>query len=135
MIQDNYIRHIHSIERIQDGDTITAIVELGFNNLGRITFRFKGINTAETKSTKGTERYQLAVSAKSYVADVLSKYKVRIHSEKFEDGGFGRYLGTMHYEKDGEWISLNKELLDKGLAQVYYKGASKDYGVWKWETC
>lgn len=130
-IQDNYIRHIHSIESIKDGDTITALVELGYNHIGRITFRFAGINTAEMKSPKGTERYTLAHKAKDYVASILKDHKVRVYSEKFEDGGFGRYLGVMYYDKDGKWINLNQELLDKKLAQVYYLGASKDFGEFK----
>lgn len=127
-IQDNYVRHIYTIEKITDGDTITAIAELGYNILGRITFRFSGINTAEMKSKIDTERYELAIKAKEYVENILKNHKVRVHSEKFTDGGFGRFLGVMYYEKDGQWINLNKELLDIGLAQEYYKGASKDFG-------
>jgi endonuclease YncB( thermonuclease family) len=130
-IQDNYIRHIHSIHTISDGDTISAYVHMGYDKIDLIHFRFTGINTAEMKSKKGTQRYELAVKAKEYVTDVLTNHKVRVHSEKFEDGGFGRYLGVMYYEKDGNWINLNQELLDKGLAQVYYLGASKDFGEWK----
>jgi endonuclease YncB( thermonuclease family) len=120
---------MYKIENIHDGDTITAIVELGFNQLGRIVFRFKGINTAEMSSKKGTERYKLAVEARDYVQDKINNHPVRVYSEKFEDGGFGRYLGTIYYLEDGKWINLNQELLDKRLAQVYYLGASKDYGA------
>lgn len=130
-IQDNYIRHIYKIEEVSDGDTITALVEMGYDKIDRIRFRFTGINTAEMKSAKGSQRYKLAVEAKTYVQNVLTNHKVRVHSEKFEDGGFGRYLGIMYYEKNGKWINLNQELLDKGLAQKYYLGASKDFGEWK----
>jgi micrococcal nuclease len=131
MIQDNYIRDVHSIERVVDGDTVDAIVELGYGQLGRVTFRFKGINTAEKNSSKNSRRYKLAMEAKDYVNNVLTKHRVRVLSEKFETGGFGRYLGSMYYEKDGNWVDLNQELLDKGLAEVYYKGASKNYGEFK----
>lgn len=130
-IQDNYIRHIYSLETITDGDTITALVELGYRHIGRITFRFKGINTAEMKSAKGSARYKLALEAKNYVEQILKLHKVRVYSEKFEDGGFGRFLGTMYYFKNDKWIDLNQELLDLGLAQKYYLGASKDFGEWK----
>lgn len=130
-IKDNYIRHIYSIERIIDGDTIVAIAELGYDSLERVTFRFKGINTAEKNSKEGTKRYVLAHKAISYVTEIMNNHKLRVHSEEFEKGGFGRYLGTMFYEKDGKWINLNQELLEIGLAQVYYKGASKDSGKFK----
>jgi endonuclease YncB( thermonuclease family) len=129
-IEDNYIRHLYCIERIIDGDTIVAIAELGYDSLNRIIFRFKDINTAEKNSEEGTKRFQLARDAKAYVENVMENHKVRVYSEKFKKGGFGRYLGIMYYEKDGQWIDLNKEMLDKGLAQAYYKGASKDYGEW-----
>lgn len=131
IIQDNYIRHIHSIEKITDGDSIKAIVELGYDKIDRIEFRFTGINAAEMKSKKGTVRYKLALEAKQYVTDKLMNHKVRVHSERFEKGGFGRYLGVMYYEKDSSWINLNEELLNIGLAQVYYEGASSDFGEWK----
>jgi micrococcal nuclease len=130
-IQDNYIRHIYSIESIYDGDTLTAIVESGYDGLDRIKFRLKGINTAEMKGSHGM-RLALAHSAKDYLTEKTTNHKVRVHSERFETGGFGRYLGTLFYENDkGEWINLNLEMIEKGIAQEYYKGASKDFGAWK----
>lgn len=132
IIEDNYIRHIHSIERVIDGDTIIALVELGYNIIGKVTFRFADINTAELRSEKGSVRYKLAHKAKDYVDDKLNNSEVRVHSEKFRDGGFGRYLGVMYYlNDDNEWINLNQELLNIGLAQEYYEGASKDFDEWK----
>jgi micrococcal nuclease len=128
IIQDNYVRHIYAIEDIYDGDTITAIVELGYDVLGRAKFRFLGINTAEMKSVKSSQRYKLAQQAKTYVEEILKNHKVRVESTKFKEDSFGRYLGTMFYEKDGEWVNLNQELIEKGLAEIYYKGASKNYG-------
>lgn len=131
IIQDNYIRHIYKIEDIHDGDTLRAIIETGYNSLDRVTFRLKGINTAEINS-KQPFRLALAKKAKGYLQDKVENHKVRVLSEKFEKGGFGRYLGTLFYENEqGEWINLNDELLDTGLAQSYYKGASKDEGEWK----
>lgn len=130
-IQDNYIRNVYQIINIQDGDTFTALIDVGYDNFRKIKFRFKGINTAEIKGSKGL-RMELAKKAKIYVEQVLKDKKICIHSERFEDGGFGRYLGTIYYQNEkGEWINLNQELLDKGLAQHYYLGASKDFGAWK----
>lgn len=130
-IQDNYIRHIYKIESVYDGDTLTAIVETGYNGLDRVKFRLKGINTAEIKSKKGTPRFILAQEAKTYVELIVDKYKTRVHSEEFKDGGFGRFQGVIYYYRDETWINLNEELLKLGLAQIYYEGASKDFGEWK----
>lgn len=130
-IKDNYVRDIHSIVNIHDGDTFTAIVETGYNGLGRVTFRLKGINTAEVGKKQSEQRTKLSEQAKAYVTDKVKNHKVRVVSEKFESGGFGRYLGVIYYENNGKWINLNQELLDKKLAQTYYLGASKDFGEFK----
>jgi endonuclease YncB( thermonuclease family) len=132
-IQDNYIRHIYAIEDIHDGDTITAIAELGYDRLDRIVFRFKAINTAEVgKEKKQSEaRVKLANDAKAYVENKILNHKVRVYSEKFKKAGFGRYEGIIFYLDNGEWINLNDELFAIGLAQKYYPGASKDFGEFK----
>ena len=129
-IKDSYIRNIIQIIDIYDGDTFTALVDVGFDTSRTVKFRFKGINTAELKGSTGL-RLQLAYEAKAYVEKTLKGRKIRVHSERFEKGGYGRYLATIYYQNDkGEWINLNQELLDKGLAQHYYKGESKDFGEW-----
>lgn len=130
-IQDNYVRDIYEIVSVHDGDTLKAIVELGYDTLRRVIFRFNAINTAEMKDDQSEIRVKLAEEAKAYVNDKVNNHEVKVYSEKFKSGGFGRYLGTMYYKKDGDWINLNQELLDLGLAQKYYLGASKDFGEFK----
>jgi endonuclease YncB( thermonuclease family) len=130
-IKDNYVRSIYLIEDIHDGDTLSAIVDTGYNQLARVTFRFKGINTAEVGKKQSEQRTVLAKEALAYVTDKVKNHEVRVLSEKFESGGFGRYLGVIYYNDNGNWINLNQELLDKKLAQTYYLGASKDFGEFK----
>jgi endonuclease YncB( thermonuclease family) len=132
-IKDNYVRNIFAIIDVHDGDTIKALVETGFDVLSRVTFRLAGINTAEVKKKQSEERVKLGLNARDYVKEITSKYKSRVVSERFESGGFGRYLGVVFYEKDGNWINLNQELLDLKLAQTYYLGASKEQGEFKTE--
>jgi endonuclease YncB( thermonuclease family) len=135
IIQDNYTRHIYSIESIHDGDTVKAIVESGFNGLDRVTFRLDGINTAEVgKKNQSELRMRLSEEAKAYVIDKVENHKVRVVSEKFKSGGYGRYLGVIYYEQDGDWHNLNQELLDLKLAQTYYPGASKETGDFKFDN-
>lgn len=127
-IEDNYTRAIHSIEGIHDGDTVTALVEVGFNSISRVTFRLESINTAEIRKGQSDERMQLSTDAKSHVESRLRDHPVRVVSKKFKSGGFGRYLGVLYYQDGKEWVNLNQEMLDLGLAQKYYLGASKDFG-------
>jgi endonuclease YncB( thermonuclease family) len=126
---DGFRRDLYQILDVHDGDTVTALVENGFDSLRRITFRLKDINTAEMKS-KTEERKILAEKAKEFVISTLEGKQVGVESYKFKDGGFSRYLGVIYYLEDGEWINLNEQLLQLGLAQGYYKGASKDQGTW-----
>jgi micrococcal nuclease len=130
LIQDNYVRHAKAVS-VYDGDTLTAEVDMWKGVTFEIKIRLKGINTAEVKGSTG-ERLVLARNAKEFVqSKLLNKKEIRIHSEKFEIDGFSRLLATVYYQEKGDWINLNEELLKQGLAQVYYKGASKDYGEWK----
>lgn len=131
-IQDSYIRNVFQVVDVHDGDTFTALIEVGFDTYRKVKFRLKGINTAELSNKSKGLRWELAVKAKEYVSNILKNKKIRIYSEGFEDGGFGRYLATVYYQNDnGEWVNLNEELLNQGLAQHYYVGASKDFGEWK----
>jgi endonuclease YncB( thermonuclease family) len=124
---DSFKRDILEIIDIHDGDTMTALVENGYNSIGRITFRLDGINTAELTS-KTEERKILANQALAYVKDKLAGKQIGVESIKFKDGGFSRYLGIVYYLDNGEWKNLNQELLDVHLAQVFHKGASKEEG-------
>lgn len=127
---DSFRRDIYEIINIHDGDTLTALVENGFDDIRRITFRLDGINTAELASTTA-ERKVLASKATQYVTSTLKGKQTAVESIKFKDGSFSRYLGVIYYLEDGEWKNLNQELLELHLAQVYFKGASKDEGAFK----
>ena len=127
---DTFRRDILQIINIHDGDTLTALVENGFDDIRRITFRLDGINTAEITS-KTEERKALANNAKAYVQAKLEGKQVGVESIKFKDGSFSRYLGVIYYLENGEWKNLNQELLQIHLAQVYHEGASKDEGEFK----
>jgi endonuclease YncB( thermonuclease family) len=124
---DSFRRDVKEILDIHDGDTLTAMIYDGFDDYSIITFRLDGINTAELTS-KTEERKILANNALAYVKAKLAGKQIGVESIKFKDGGFSRYLGVVYYLDNGEWKNLNQELLDVHLAQVYYKGASKEEG-------
>lgn len=39
----------------------------------------------------------------------------------YKADAFGRYLGEVYYEKDGQQVCLNDELLNLGLARAFVK--------------
>lgn len=120
-IKDNYIRKAQIVE-VHDGDTIKLHVDDGYDVIRPVTIRFSVINTAELTS-HDQHLKMLADEGRDYVKQFLGQ-EIYVESYRFKEGGFGRYLGIIYYNNGTEWINLNKELLDKGLAHVYEVGKS-----------
>jgi micrococcal nuclease len=101
-------------KRIVDGDT----VEIDWYKNPRkreedVVIRFLGVNTPERKR----DGYQVA---KDYTAAALLGREIIIRTKEDKEDDFGRLLATVYYRnKEGQWINLNDELLEKNLAVVY----------------
>lgn len=105
------------IDRVIDGDTVEATVDLGFSTLKKETLRLKGVDTPETRTSNDKEkRAGLLVSA--YVKYLLNDRDLVIETDK--KGGFGRYIADIYLPQGG---TLNEFLLKKGLAREYEPGA------------
>ncbi len=55
---------------VVDGDTADFLLDLGWYQYAYVALRFRGVNTAETRGTRGAER-ALAQRAKQWVVDNL----------------------------------------------------------------
>lgn len=97
---------------VVDGDTIDAVIDVGFKVTTTQRLRLLGIDTAELTSKDPVERAK-AQEAKLYTIDRLLNKSVLIKTEKSDS--FGRYLAIIYI--DG--IEFNKEILEKGLAEVF----------------
>lgn len=98
---------------IHDGDTIKVDIDLGFGIiLKNQTFRFFGINTPEIHGTTKTA----GMKSLAYVKKKIKNKDIIIITVKDEKEKFGRWLGRIFYHDGVEWINLNAELIDKGLA-------------------
>jgi len=101
---------------IYDGDTLRADIDLGFGVvLKNQTFRFFGINAPEIHGDTKTA----GVKTTAYVQETLADKEVIIMSLKDEKEKFGRWLGRIYYHNGKDWVNLNQELIDKGLAVKY----------------
>ena len=101
---------------IHDGDTLRADIDLGFGVvLKNQTFRFFGINAPEIHGDTKTA----GVKTTAYVQETLAGKEVIIMSLKDEKEKFGRWLGRIYYYNGEDWVNLNQELIDKGLAVKY----------------
>lgn len=105
---------IKEITKIYDGDTITAVVDLGFSVNLKMILRLARINTPEIR---GDERPEGLVS-RDYLRDrlnraVASGAAITITTIKDKTGKYGRYIADVFV--DG--VNINDELVTEGLAE------------------
>ena len=103
-----------TVTRVVDGDTIYGDVDLGFNfGARKMEFRLAEVNTPELKGNTRTA----GLASKKFVEDTILNKEVCILTKKDTKEKFGRYLAEVFYQDaTGNYVSLNKELVDKGLA-------------------
>ena len=103
-----------TVQRVVDGDTIRGDVDLGFGFVQRNQeFRFTGINAPEIHGPSAAE----GLKSKQYVSDLITGKEIVIVTKKDSKEKWGRFLAEIFYlDSTGNYVSLNKELVDKGLA-------------------
>jgi micrococcal nuclease len=95
---------------VYDGDTVTALVDLGFGITNKIKIRLKGINTPEIR---GSERPRGLVSRDFLREKVLNK-DIIVETFKDKKGKYGRYIGTLWLDEE----NVNKLLVEQGYAEI-----------------
>lgn len=98
---------------VYDGDTVTAIADLGFHVNKEIKIRLAGIDTPEIR---GAERPDGLVSKKRMEDLVLNK-EVIIKTYKDKQEKYGRWLADIFIPESD--ISVNQMLINEGLAIPY----------------
>ena len=116
------------LERVVDGDTVDALIDLGFDTWVKKRIRYKGIDTWESR-TKDLNEKKLGLAAKDRNKELLESvsskpgyFRLRSHGV----GKYGRVLGEI-FIKDIEGIeyNINQTLIDEGHAYVYDGGKKK----------
>jgi micrococcal nuclease len=98
---------------VYDGDTVTAIVDLGFRISFEIKIRLKGINTPEVR---GEER-NAGLLSKQRVEELILNKEVILFTDRDKKEKYGRWLGTIFLPDAIE--SVNDLLIKEGLAVPY----------------
>lgn len=108
---------------VYDGDTITCIVDCGFNlGIQKTKIRLYGINTPELR---GEDR-EIGI----YVRDELRKKILHKHiylkTIKDKTGKYGRFLGKIYIKEENkdnkeseDYLCINDWLLENNYAVVY----------------
>ena len=104
-------------ERVVDGDTIDATIDLGFDTWKKIRIRLVGVNAAESR-TRDLEEKVRGLAAKQFVKDILIKHNNEfiLHSQGV--GKYGRCLGEIFL---GD-VKLNDLLITEVHAVEYFGG-------------
>ena len=122
----NKYEYTAKLDRVVDGDTCDALIDLGFNTWVKKRIRFKGVDTWECR-TRALDEKKKGLAAKAFTKDLLEnsddgKFALRSHGV----GKYGRVLGELFVK--GETKSVNDLLLENGHAYEYEGGKKKVFG-------
>jgi len=118
------------IDRVVDGDTVDALIDLGFDTHVKKRIRLRGLDTWECR-TRDLEEKKKGLAAKArtkeLLYDVSDKPQVcRIKS--YGVGKYGRVLGELFVrDADGSEININNTLIEEGHAYEYHGEKKKKY--------
>ena len=121
--QKEVYEYTAKLDRVVDGDTIHAWIDLGFDIWHHARIRFYGVDTWESR-TRDLEEKKKGLAAKEFVKQRIGKknsfFKLLTHKEK---GKYGRVLGEIVLSSMKAGCStLNEELVFHGHACRYYGG-------------
>ena len=116
------------LQRVVDGDTVDALIDLGFDTWVKKRIRYKGIDTWESR-TKDLDEKKLGIAAKERNKELLESVSSKPGYFRLKSHGVGKYgrvLGEI-FIKDIEGIeyNINQTLIDEGHAYVYEGGKGK----------
>jgi micrococcal nuclease len=100
--------------RVVDGDTVDALIDLGFDVWVKKRIRLYGINAPETR-TRDLEEKKAGKVTKARLEALLEQHEGIFILESHGVGKYGRCLGTLF--TDG--VNINALLLSEGLAEEY----------------
>jgi len=110
----NLYHYNAKLDRIIDGDTIDAIIDLGFNTWVHKRIRLAGINCPEIR-TRDLDEKAKGMESKKYLEDLLTSTGGKFILHSLGVGKYGRCLGNIYIDK----VSVNELLLKEGYAEPY----------------
>ena len=109
------------VTRVVDGDTIDALVDLGFDIHKSIRIRLVGMNAPESR-TRDLEEKKLGLAAKTRLIEILQSNENKFVLESQGVGKYGRCLGELFITMDEKETCINKQLILEGHAYEYFGG-------------
>ena len=116
------------LERVVDGDTIDALIDVGFDIWIKKRIRYSGIDTWESR-TRNLEEKAKGLEAKARNKELLMEVSSKpgyFRLKSFGVGKYGRVLGEIYIEdKEVKQYNINKTLISEGHAYIYEGGKKK----------
>ena len=116
--------------RVVDGDTVDALIDVGFDIWFKKRIRFKGLDTWESR-TRNLEEKKKGLAAKARTKELLEKISSKsgyFRLKSYGLGKYGRVLGELFImDKEGKQWNINKTLINEGHAYVYEGGTKKRF--------
>ena len=125
--KDPYIYRIRTVNKIVDGDTIDADIDLGFDISLAKRIRLGGIDTPESRTTDLKEK-ALGLESKEWLKKKLEGAKNILIKTELPDSTekYGRIIGHLFINE--QTTSLNNQMINEGYAWKYDGGTKKkDY--------
>ncbi len=108
------------LDRVIDGDTVDATIDLGFDTWKKTRIRFYGINTPESR-TRDLEEKKRGLAAKDRLIEILKANDNKFVLQSHGVGKYGRCLGELFVETLGE-TSVQETLINEGHGVAYFGG-------------
>ncbi|MEL6811831.1 MAG: thermonuclease family protein [Bacteroidota bacterium] len=99
------------IKHVYDGNTVKALVDLGFFRYEEMTLELYGVHASGFEK----DEYARRKEAKDVLQDLLLYKEVEIYSYREKEGKFGNYMATVIL--DG--LDVNQWLVENELAQQH----------------
>ena len=103
-----------TLDRVVDGDTVDALVDLGFDTWKKVRIRLMGIDAWESR-TKDLEEKEKGIAAKNRVIEILKQGDNKFILKSHGVGKYGRCLGEIIVEG----VNVNNQLINEGHAKKY----------------
>ena len=99
---------------VVDGDTLDALVDLGFNQYSYATIRIRGVDTPETRTRDLAEKAR-GFAARDRVRALVEGKAIVIRTVP-DPATFGRYVADVRFQANNDWLDLGAILMEEGLA-------------------
>jgi len=124
---DKYIYRA-KLDRVVDGDTIDAMIDVGFDIWVKKRIRYMGVDTWESR-TRDLDEKKKGLAAKARNIELLTEVSAKSGYFRLKSHGVGKYgrvLGEIYIQdSDGKSMCINEQLKIEGHAFEYFGGKKK----------